>query len=61
MAVTNEGTMKDIRVVPAGRDGKDKGKFKVLINFIQIGVEYTSETQAQKEANDLKRKEQYFN
>jgi len=40
--------MKNIIVVPA-----EKGKFKVLVDFIQRGIEYSSEALAKQEANKL--------
>ena len=39
----------NIVVVPA-----EKGKFKVLVNFIQRGIEYSTKAQAEKEACNLK-------
>ena len=38
--------MSRIDVIPA-----DKGKFKVMVNFIQNGVEYGSASQANQEAS----------
>lgn len=40
--------MPRVDVVPAS-----KGKFKVLVNFIQQGIEYSTEEQAKKEANTI--------
>jgi len=42
--------MNSIIVVPA----EEKGKFKVLHNYIQHGIAYSSEIQANKEAELLK-------
>lgn len=41
--------MPDVRVVPA-----EKGKYKVLINYLQQGIDYTSEQLAVQEANKIK-------
>jgi len=41
--------MKNVIVVPA-----EKGKFKVLVNFIQRGIAYASKELAEAEANKLK-------
>lgn len=41
--------MAYISVVPA-----EKGKFKVLVNFIQRGISYSTQALAQKEANKIK-------
>lgn len=43
--------MNSIIVVPA-----DDGKFKVLHNYIQHGINYSTEAQANKEANELRNK-----
>lgn len=43
-------TMSKIMVVPG-----DKGKFKVMVNFIQYGCEYSNQAQAEKEANEVRR------
>ena len=43
--------MKNVTVVPA-----DKGKFKVLVNFIQRGIEYSSEALANIEADKVRTK-----
>ena len=40
---------KDIRVVPS-----EKGKFKVMVNFIQRGIDYATEQLAQAQAEKLK-------
>ena len=40
--------MPKVIVVPA-----DKGKFKVLVNYIQQGIDYSTEAQAVKEANTI--------
>ena len=42
--------MKNIIVVPA-----DKGKYKVLINYIQQGIEYSSRELAESEANKIRK------
>jgi hypothetical protein len=42
--------MNSIIVVP-----DEDGKYKVLHNFIQHGISYSSEAQANKEAQELKR------
>ena len=44
--------MPTIIVVPA-----EKGRFKVLVNYIQRGIEYTTKELAEREANKIK--EQY--
>jgi len=41
--------MPDITVRAA-----DKGKFKVLVNYVQQGVAYSSEKQANHEANKIR-------
>ena len=41
--------MPNVSVVPA-----DKGKFKVLINFIQQGCDYSSQEQAELEASKVR-------
>jgi len=49
---TNGGkTMNRIDVVPA-----EDGRFKVLHNFIQYGVDYSTKEQADKEAQEVKAK-----
>ena len=40
--------MPRVDVVPAS-----KGKFKVLVNFIQRGIDYSSEEMAIREANKI--------
>jgi hypothetical protein len=42
--------MNSIIVVP-----DEDGKYKVLINYIQQGVSYSSEIQANKEAQELRK------
>jgi hypothetical protein len=42
-------TMPKVHVVPA-----EKGRFKVLVNFIQQGVEYATQEQAEKEAKKIR-------
>ena len=42
--------MPNVIVVPA-----EKGKFKVLVDFIQRGIEYTSEKMANIEAEKLRK------
>jgi hypothetical protein len=41
--------MPDVRVVPADK----KGKFKVLVNFIQRGIDYPSKELAEAEAKKI--------
>jgi len=41
--------MSDVRVVPT-----PDGKFKVLVNFIQQGIEYGSKALAESEASKIK-------
>ncbi len=50
--------MSHVSVVPA-----EKGKFKVLFNYLQRGIEYSSEELANKEANKIRAeiKERYAN
>ena len=48
---TKGGKMKSIIVTPA-----ENGKFKVLVNYIQHGIEYSSKVQAEKEAEILRQK-----
>jgi len=43
--------MKDIRVVQT-----EEGKFKVLVNYIQEGIAYSTKDQADKEAETVKKK-----
>lgn len=43
--------MPDVIVRPAGN-----GKYKVLINYIQRGVDYSSEALAEQEANKIRKK-----
>ena len=43
--------MNNIIVAPS-----ENGKYKVLYNYIQHGIEYSTEVQANKEANTLKEK-----
>ena len=43
--------MPTIVVVPA-----EKGKFKVLVNYVQQGVEYSSKELAQTQANKIAEK-----
>ena len=40
--------MPDVRVVKQGK------KFKVLVNFVQRGIDYSNEAQANKEAAKVK-------
>jgi hypothetical protein len=47
-----EVKMSRIDVVPA-----DKGKFKVLVNFVQRGIDYSSKSLAEHEADKLRKKE----
>lgn len=42
--------MKNIIVVPA-----DKGKYKVLINYIQQGIQYSSKELAEHEADKIRK------
>ena len=42
--------MNSIIVVP-----DEDGKYKVLHNYVQHGISYSSEIQANKEANELKK------
>jgi hypothetical protein len=48
--------MNSIIVVPSEK----KGKFKVLYNYIQQGITYSSEIQAKKEMELLKQKLAYL-
>ena len=41
--------MPDVQVVKAG-----KSKFKVMIDYIQRGIEYSSEAQAESEAKKIR-------
>lgn len=46
----NKGdTMKNVVVVPS-----EKGKFKVLVNFIKRGVDYSTEALAEAQANKIR-------
>jgi len=45
-----EATKMAIIVVPA-----EKGKYKVLDNYIQVGIEYSTKPLAEAEANKLRR------
>ena len=51
VASTIGGNMNRIDVVPA-----EDGKFKVLHNFIQHGISYSTKELAEQEANKLKEK-----
>jgi hypothetical protein len=46
----NKMSSKNVVVVPAEK----KGKFKVLVNFIQEGVDYDSKEHAEKEAEIIR-------
>ena len=45
-----------IQIEPAG-----KGKYKVLVNYIQEGVEYSSKELAEKQAEEFKKRHVHSN
>jgi len=47
--------MSLIIVTPA-----EKGKWKVLINYIQQGIDYSSKELAEKEANTIRKRNETF-
>ena len=50
--------MPKVMVVPASK----KGKFKVLVNYIQEGIDYSDEALANKEADKIRNRiEVYHN